>query len=116
MVLVSTGIISPAEFNVPTSNTIAADPNIEYSNAKTAITGIIISATLFSLIREAPLKRQMQKVNKRLCARFNTPEEGIRRWQNQCRYYNGTSAAAGYQKLRKICIQYYFQMGTPKGE
>ncbi|MDM8926654.1 transglycosylase, partial [Escherichia coli] len=36
-------------------------------------------------------------------ARFNTPEEGIRALANQVSsYYNGTSAAAGYQKLQTV--------------
>ncbi|HAN6140158.1 TPA: transglycosylase, partial [Escherichia coli] len=36
-------------------------------------------------------------------ARFNTPEEGIRALANQVSsYYNGTSAAAGHQKLQTV--------------
>ncbi|WP_417654251.1 transglycosylase [Escherichia coli] len=97
------GYTSPAEFNAPTSNTIAADLNIGGSNAKNRNyrnnnLGNLVFANQEGATLEAPNAKGEQRF-----ARFNTPEEGIRALSNQVSsYYNGTSAAAGYQKLQTV--------------
>ncbi|EBE1978147.1 transglycosylase [Salmonella enterica] len=97
------GYTSPAEFNAPASNTIAADLNIGGSNAKNRNyrnnnLGNLVFANQEGAALEAPNAKGEQRF-----ARFNTPEEGIRALANQVsRYYNGTSAAAGYQKLQTV--------------
>ena len=97
------GYTSPAEFNAPASNTIAADLNIGGSNAKNRNyrnnnLGNLVSANQEGATLEAPNAKGEQRF-----ARFNTPEEGIRALANQVSsYYNGTSAAAGYQKLQTV--------------
>lgn len=97
------GYTSPAEFNAPTSNTIAADLNIGGSNAKNRNyrnnnLGNLVFANQEGATLEAPNAKGEQRF-----ARFNTPEEGIRELANQVSsYYNGTSAAAGYQKLQTV--------------
>ncbi|KEO40055.1 putative structural protein P5 [Escherichia coli 5-366-08_S4_C1] len=97
------GYTSPAEFNAPTSNTIAADLNIGGSNAKNRNyrnnnLGNLVFANQEGATLEAPNAKGEQRF-----ARFNTPEEGIRALANQVSsYYNGTSAAAGYQKLQTV--------------
>lgn len=97
------GYTSPAEFNAPTSNTIAADLNIGGSNAKNRNyrnnnPGNLVFANQEGATLEAPNAKGEQRF-----ARFNTPEEGIRALANQVSsYYNGTSAAAGYQKLQTV--------------
>ncbi|EGO4051004.1 transglycosylase [Escherichia coli] len=97
------GYASPAEFNAPTSNTIAADLNIGGSNAKNRNyrnnnLGNLVFANQEGATLEAPNAKGEQRF-----ARFNTPEEGIRALANQVSsYYNGTSAAAGYQKLQTV--------------
>lgn len=97
------GYTSPAEFNAPTSNTIAADLNIGGSNAKNRNyrnnnLGNLVFANQEGAALEAPNAKGEQRF-----ARFNTPEEGIRALANQVSsYYNGTSAAAGYQKLQTV--------------
>ena len=97
------GYTSPAEFNAPTSNTIAADLNIGGSNAKNRNyrnnnLGNLVFANQEGATLEAPNANGEQRF-----ARFNTPEEGIRALANQVSsYYNGTSAAAGYQKLQTV--------------
>ncbi|EGD4713783.1 transglycosylase [Escherichia coli] len=97
------GYTSPAEFNAPASNTIAADLNIGGSNAKNRNyrnnnLGNLVFANQEGATLEAPNAKGEQRF-----ARFNTPEEGIRALANQVSsYYNGTSAAAGYQKLQTV--------------
>lgn len=97
------GYTSPAEFNAPASNTIAADLNIGGSNAKNRNyrnnnIGNLVFANQEGAALEAPNAKGEQRF-----ARFNTPEEGIRALANQVSsYYNGTSAAAGYQKLQTV--------------
>ncbi|EIG4988001.1 transglycosylase [Escherichia coli] len=97
------GYTSPAEFNAPASNTIAADLNIGGSNAKNRNyrnnnLGNLVFANQEGAALEAPNAKGEQRF-----ARFNTPEEGIRALANQASsYYNGTSAAAGYQKLQTV--------------
>lgn len=97
------GYTSPSEFNAPTSNTIAADLNIGGSNAKNRNyrnnnLGNLVFANQEGATLEAPNAKGEQRF-----ARFNTPEEGIRALANQVSsYYNGTSAAAGYQKLQTV--------------
>ena len=97
------GYTSPAEFNAPASNTIAADLNIGGSNAKNRNyrnnnLGNLVFANQEGATLEAPNTKGEQRF-----ARFNTPEEGIRALANQVSsYYNGTSAAAGYQKLQTV--------------
>ncbi|EPH7550437.1 transglycosylase [Escherichia coli] len=97
------GYTSPAEFDAPTSNTIAADLNIGGSNAKNRNyrnnnLGNLVFANQEGAALEAPNAKGEQRF-----ARFNTPEEGIRALANQVSsYYNGTSAAAGYQKLQTV--------------
>ncbi|EON4805434.1 transglycosylase [Escherichia coli] len=97
------GYTSPAEFNAPTSNTIAADLNIGGSNSKNRNyrnnnLGNLVFANQEGATLEAPNAKGEQRF-----ARFNTPEEGIRALANQVSsYYNGTSAAAGYQKLQTV--------------
>lgn len=97
------GYTSPAEFDAPTSNTIAADLNIGGSNAKNRNyrnnnLGNLVFANQEGATLEAPNAKGEQRF-----ARFNTPEEGIRALANQVSsYYNGTSAAAGYQKLQTV--------------
>ncbi|ELW3328927.1 transglycosylase, partial [Salmonella enterica subsp. enterica serovar 4,[5],12:i:-] len=97
------GYTSPAEFYAPTSNTIAADLNIGGSNAKNRNyrnnnLGNLVFANQEGATLEAPNAKGEQRF-----ARFNTPEEGIRALANQVSsYYNGTSAAAGYQKLQTV--------------
>ncbi|EFJ4837904.1 transglycosylase [Escherichia coli] len=97
------GYTSPAEFNAPASNTIAADLNIGGSNAKNRNyrnnnLGNLVFANQEGAALEAPNAKGEQRF-----ARFNTPEEGIRALANQVSsYYNGTSAAAGYQKLQTV--------------
>ncbi|EGZ2325497.1 transglycosylase [Escherichia coli] len=97
------GYTSPAEFNAPASNTIAADLNIGGSNAKNRNYrnnnfGNLVFANQEGAALEAPNAKGEQRF-----ARFNTPEEGIRALANQVSsYYNGTSAAAGYQKLQTV--------------
>ncbi|HEG0710185.1 TPA: transglycosylase [Escherichia coli] len=97
------GYTSPAEFNTPASNTIAADLNIGGSNAKNRNyrnnnLGNLVFANQEGAALEAPNAKGEQRF-----ARFNTPEEGIRALANQVSsYYNGTSAAAGYQKLQTV--------------
>ena len=97
------GYTSPAEFNAPTSNTIAADLNIGGSNAKNRNyrnnnLGNLVFANQEGATLEAPNAKGEQRF-----ARFNTPEEGIRALANQVSsYYNGTSAAAGHQKLQTV--------------
>nr|WP_225312290.1 hypothetical protein [Salmonella sp.]QBM91551.1 hypothetical protein NNIBIDOC_00225 [Salmonella sp.] len=114
MVLVSTGIPPSAEFNAPTSKQfIAADLNIGGSNAKTAITGIIISATFVFANQEGRRwKRQMQKVNNVLRDLTRLKKGSPGRWQTVSLLQRQFSAAAGIRSYR--CIQYYFQMGTPQ--
>ncbi|EMQ8406084.1 transglycosylase [Escherichia coli] len=97
------GYTSPAEFNAPTSNTIAADLNIGGSNAKNRNyrnnnLGNLVFANQEGATLESPNAKGEQRF-----ARFNTPEEGIRALANQVSsYYNGTSAAAGHQKLQTV--------------
>ncbi|EOC2490504.1 transglycosylase [Escherichia coli] len=97
------GYTSPAEFNAPASNTIAADLNIGGGNAKNRNyrnnnLGNLVFANQEGAALEAPNAKGEQRF-----ARFNTPEEGIRALANQVSsYYNGTSAAAGYQKLQTV--------------
>ncbi|END0730399.1 transglycosylase [Escherichia coli] len=97
------GYTSPAEFNAPASNTIAADLNIGGSNAKNRNyrnnnLGNLVFANQEGAALEAPNAKGEQRF-----ARFNTPEEGIRALANLVSsYYNGTSAAAGYQKLQTV--------------
>lgn len=97
------GYTSPAEFNAPASNTIAADLNIGGSNAKNRNyrnnnLGNLVFANQEGAALEAPNAKGEQRF-----ARFNTPEEGIRALANQVSsYYSGTSAAAGYQKLQTV--------------
>ncbi|TGH65487.1 transglycosylase [Escherichia coli] len=97
------GYTSPAEFNAPASNTIAADLNIGGSNAKNRNyrnnnLGNLVFANQEGAALEAPNAKGEQRF-----ARFNTPEEGIRALANQVSsYYNGTSAAAGYPKLQTV--------------
>ncbi|EEW8590797.1 transglycosylase [Escherichia coli] len=97
------GYTSPAEFNAPASNTIAADLNIGGSNAKNRNyrnnnLGNLVFANQEGAALEAPNAKGEQRF-----ARFNTPEEGIRALANQVSsYYNGTSVAAGYQKLQTV--------------
>ncbi|EIA4586496.1 transglycosylase [Escherichia coli] len=97
------GYTSPAEFNAPASNTIAADLNIGGSNAKNRNyrnnnLGNLVFANQEGATLESPNAKGEQRF-----ARFNTPEEGIRALANQVSsYYNGTSAAAGYQKLQTV--------------
>ncbi|MEJ8913537.1 hypothetical protein WL883_26445 [Escherichia coli] len=110
------GYTSPAEFNAPTSNTIAADLNIGGSNAKNRNyrnnnLGNLVFANQEGATLEAPNAKGEQRF-----ARFNTPEEGIRALANQVSsYYNGTSAAAGYQKLQTVS-SIISKWATPKGE
>ncbi|EAP8777954.1 transglycosylase [Salmonella enterica] len=97
------GYTSPTEFSAPVNNTIAADLNIGGSNAKNRNyrnnnLGNLVFANQEGATLEAPNAKGEQRF-----ARFNTPEEGIRALANQVSsYYNGTSAAAGYQKLQTV--------------
>ena len=97
------GYTSPTEFNAPATNTIAADLNIGGSNAKNRNyrnnnLGNLVFANQEGAVLEAPNAKGEQRF-----ARFNTPEEGIRALANQVSsYYNGTSAAAGHQKLQTV--------------
>ncbi|ELK8077913.1 transglycosylase [Escherichia coli] len=97
------GYTSPTEFSAPANNTIAADLNIGGSNAKNRNyrnnnLGNLVFANQEGATLEAPNAKGEQRF-----ARFNTPEEGIRALANQVSsYYNGTSAAAGYQKLQTV--------------
>ncbi|HIF0736908.1 TPA: transglycosylase [Escherichia coli] len=97
------GYTSPTEFNAPANNTIAADLNIGGSNAKNRNyrnnnLGNLVFANQEGATLESPNAKGEQRF-----ARFNTPEEGIRALANQVSsYYNGTSAAAGYQKLQTV--------------
>ncbi|WP_249420931.1 transglycosylase [Escherichia marmotae] len=97
------GYKSPDEFKAPEKNTITADLNIGGSNAKNRNyrnnnLGNLVFANQEGAVLEAPNAKGEQRF-----ARFNTPEEGIRALANQVSsYYNGTSAAAGYQKLQTV--------------
>lgn len=97
------GYTSPTEFSAPANNTIAADLNIGGSNAKNRNyrnnnPGNLVFANQEGATLESPNAKGEQRF-----ARFNTPEEGIRALANQVSsYYNGTSAAAGYQKLQTV--------------
>ncbi|EFX6648876.1 transglycosylase [Shigella flexneri] len=97
------GYTSPTEFSSPANNTIAADLNIGGSNAKNRNyrnnnLGNLVFANQEGATLESPNAKGEQRF-----ARFNTPEEGIRALANQVSsYYNGTSAAAGYQKLQTV--------------
>ncbi|HHZ3543736.1 TPA: transglycosylase [Escherichia coli] len=97
------GYTSPTEFSAPANNTIAADLNIGGSNAKNRNyrnnnLGNLVFANQDGATLESPNAKGEQRF-----ARFNTPEEGIRALANQVSsYYNGTSAAAGYQKLQTV--------------
>ncbi|EBE9590633.1 transglycosylase [Salmonella enterica subsp. enterica serovar Infantis] len=97
------GYTSPTEFSAPANNTIAADLNIGGSNAKNRNyrnnnLGNLVFANQEGAMLESPNAKGEQRF-----ARFNTPEEGIRALANQVSsYYNGTSAAAGYQKLQTV--------------
>ncbi|HAL9931461.1 TPA: transglycosylase [Escherichia coli] len=97
------GYTSPTEFRAPANNTIAADLNIGGSNAKNRNyrnnnLGNLVFANQEGATLESPNAKGEQRF-----ARFNTPEEGIRALANQVSsYYNGTSAAAGYQKLQTV--------------
>ncbi|EBF6938626.1 transglycosylase [Salmonella enterica subsp. enterica] len=97
------GYTSPTEFSAPANNTIAADLNIGGSNAKNRNyrnnnLGTLVFANQEGATLESPNAKGEQRF-----ARFNTPEEGIRALANQVSsYYNGTSAAAGYQKLQTV--------------
>lgn len=97
------GYTSPTEFSAPANNTIAADLNIGGSNAKNRNyrnnnLGNLVFANQEGATLESPNAKGEQRF-----ARFNTPEEGIRALANQISsYYNGTSAAAGYQKLQTV--------------
>ncbi|SQD00273.1 putative structural injection transglycosylase [Escherichia coli] len=97
------GYTSPTEFSAPANNTIAADLNIGGSNAKNRNyrnnnLGNLVFANQEGATLESPNVKGEQRF-----ARFNTPEEGIRALANQVSsYYNGTSAAAGYQKLQTV--------------
>ncbi|EFG8108004.1 transglycosylase [Escherichia coli] len=97
------GYTSPTEFSAPANNTIAADLNIGGSNAKNRNyrnnnLGNLVFANQEGATLESPNAKGEQRF-----ARFNTPEEGIRALANQVSsYYNGTSAAAGYQKLQTV--------------
>ncbi|EIH4659273.1 transglycosylase [Escherichia coli] len=97
------GYTSPDEFNAPTSNTIAADLNIGGSNAKNRnYRNNNLGNLVFANQEGATLEARNAKGEQRF-ARFNTPEEGIRALANQVSsYYNGTSQAAGYQKLQTV--------------
>ncbi|MKL92728.1 transglycosylase [Escherichia coli] len=97
------GYTSPTEFSAPANNTIAADLNIGGSNAKNRNyrnnnLGNLVFANQEGATLESPNAKGEQRF-----ARFNTPEEGIRALANQVSsYYNGTSTAAGYQKLQTV--------------
>lgn len=97
------GYTSPTEFSAPANNTIAADLNIGGSNAKNRNyrnnnLGNLVFANQEGATLESPNAKGEQRF-----ARFNTPEEGIRALANQVSsYYNGTSAATGYQKLQTV--------------
>lgn len=97
------GYTSPSEFNAPAVNTITDDLNIGGSNAKNRNyrnhnLGNLVFANQEGATLEAPNAKGEQRF-----ARFNTPEEGIRALANQVSsYYNGTSQAAGYQKLQTV--------------
>ncbi|EJA4802749.1 transglycosylase [Escherichia coli] len=97
------GYTSPTEFSAPANNTIAADLNIGGSNAKNRNyrnnnLGNLVFANQEGATLESPNAKGEQRF-----ARFNTPEEGIRALANQVSsYYNGTSAAAGHQKLQTV--------------
>ena len=97
------GYTSPSEFNAPAVNTIADDLNIGGSNAQNRNyrnhnLGNLVFANQEGATLETPNAKGEQRF-----ARFNTPEEGIRALANQVSsYYNGTSRAAGYQKLQTV--------------
>ncbi|EMC1375254.1 structural domain protein [Salmonella enterica] len=97
------GYASPSEFNAPAVNTITDDLNIGGSNAQNRNyrnhnLGNLVFANQEGATLETPNAKGEQRF-----ARFNTPEEGIRALANQVSsYYNGTSRAAGYQKLQTV--------------
>lgn len=97
------GYTSPSEFNAPAVNTITDDLNIGGSNAQNRNyrnhnLGNLVFANQEGATLETPNAKGEQRF-----ARFNTPEEGIRALANQVSsYYNGTSRAAGYQKLQTV--------------
>lgn len=97
------GYTSPSEFNAPAVNTITDDLNIGGSNAQNRNyrnhnLGNLVFANQEGATLETPNAKGEQRF-----ARFNTPEEGIRALANQVSsYYNGTSRAAGYQKLQTL--------------
>lgn len=94
---------SAREFTAPDANTIAADLNIGGKNAKNRnFRNNNIGNLNFANQEGASLEAANAKGERRF-ARFNTPEEGIRALGNQVSsYYNGTSKAAGNQKLQTV--------------
>ncbi|MDV1094951.1 transglycosylase (plasmid) [Raoultella ornithinolytica] len=94
---------SALEFSAPEANTIAADLNIGGKNAKNRnFRNNNIGNLNFANQEGASLEAANGKGERRF-AHFNTPEEGIRALGNQVSsYYNGTSKAAGYNKLQTV--------------
>lgn len=97
------GYTSKAEFTAPTANNIAADLNIGGSNAKNRnFRNNNLGNLVYANQEGASLEAANSKGEQRF-AKFNTPEEGIRGLANQVSsYYEGTSKAAGYEKLQTV--------------
>lgn len=92
-----------SDFEAPQDNHISTDLNIGGNNAKNRnfrnnnLGNLVFAGQTGASLEEANAKGE------RRFARFNTPEEGIRGLANQVSsYYNGTSKAAGYQKLQSV--------------
>jgi hypothetical protein len=94
---------SAKEFSAPDTNTIAADLNIGGKNAQNRnFRNNNLGNLVYAKQEGASLEAANSKGERRF-AHFNTPEEGIRALGNQVSsYYNGTSAAAGHQKLQTV--------------
>lgn len=94
---------SVSEFAAPSNNTIATDLNIGGSNAKNRNFRNNNLGNLVFANQEGASLEAANANGERRFAKFNTPEEGIRGLANQVSsYYNGTSKAAGYEKLQTV--------------
>lgn len=97
------GYTSKAEFTAPAANNIAADLNIGGSNAKNRNFRNNNPGNLVFANQEGASLEAANSNGEQRFAKFNTPEEGIRGLANQVSsYYEGTSKAAGYEKLQTV--------------
>lgn len=97
------GYSSPKEFSAPANNTITSDLNVGGANAKSRnYRNNNLGNLVFANQEGASLELANAKGERRF-AKFNTPEEGVRALANQVSsYYNGTSKAAGNEKLQTV--------------